>query len=155
MIITLTYALLILLSFMPFTLLVRSYSRKINIDSLIVELKEVSERLENISPEKEKKLRILKSRYKKLKRAIDKLFFLNLAVIWLGITIALIFSRAAISIITTVLGLPPRPPSPLALPGISYDGYLNDFTIFIAVILGYQAFHNKIVGFSKLAELRR
>ncbi len=153
--ITLIYALVILFSFMPFTFLVRSYSRRINIDSLVVELKELSERLENISPEKEKKLRILKSKYKKLKRTIDKLFFLNLAVIWLGITVALILSRAVISIISLTFGLPPRPPSPLLLPGISYDGYLNDFIIFIAVILGYQAFHNKIVGFSKLAELRR
>jgi len=153
--ITLIYALVILFSFMPFTFLVRSYSRRINIDSLVVELKELSERLENISPEKEKKLRILKSRYKKLKRTIDKLFFLNLAVIWLGITVALILSRVVIGVISSAFGIPPRPPSPLLLPGISYDGYLNDFMIFIAVILGYQAFHNKIVGFSKLAELRR
>ncbi|MCD6340630.1 MAG: hypothetical protein J7L51_01610 [Desulfurococcales archaeon] len=153
--ITLIYASITLLSFLPFTLIVRQYSRKINIDKVIAELKELSEKLESISPEKEKRLRLLRSRYNRLKRMIDKLFFLNLGVIWLGILMAIILSRVVVSTIAPLLGLPVRPPSPLMLPGISQDGYLNEYVIFIAVILGYQAFHNRMTGFSKLAALRR
>ncbi len=153
--ITLIYAFVTLLSFIPFTLIVRQYSRKIDIDNVIAELKELSKKLENISPEKEKKLRILKNRYNKLKRMIDKLFFLNLGVIWLGILTAIVLSRVVVDIVAQILNLPPRPPSPLMLPGISHDGNLNEYVIFIAVILGYQAIHNKVTGFSKLAALRR
>jgi len=151
---TLIYVLVTLASFAPFTLIVRYYSQRMNLDRVIEELVELSRKLESISPEKEKRLRVLRNRYSKLRRAISKLFFLNLGAIWLGVLVAILLSRLVVSTIAHIFSLPENPPSPIKLPVISYDGYLNVFILFIAIVLGYQAYHNKATGFSKLAKLR-
>ncbi len=141
-------------AFLPWTLMVRTYARKVNIDDVIRELKEVADKLSKTPPRKEKKLRLLQTRYKALRGRISRFFLLNLMGLWAGIFTSLIAARSVLYYASVEYGSP-LPPSPLNLPGISINGQLNDLILYLAVILGYQYVHNELTGVSKLSRLKQ
>ncbi len=142
---TVLYVLSVFASLLPFTWLTKMYLGKINLKGVVEELAEVGERLKRIAPDKEKKVRVLRARYKKLKGTLNRVFLFNLVFIWMGIFVALSVSRGVTYYVAVATGLP-LPPSPLNIPGISVDGKLNDLLIFLAAVLAYQPLHNKISG---------
>ncbi len=150
---TLMYVAAIIASFLPWTAVIRSYSRRVDLDSLIDELKEVAERLSKTPSRKEKKLRILKARYKALRGKINRFFFMNIFTLWIGIFTSLMFARSLLYYSLTHLHMH-MPPSPLNLPGISVNGKLNDLILYIATIIGYMYFHNNVAGVNKMRRLR-
>jgi|Deesub1362B_J571_1020462.scaffolds.fasta_scaffold35351_1 hypothetical protein len=152
--ISLIYVILTIVAVMPYTFIMRLYSRRIEIESTVDELRDLMEKLNKISPEKEKKIRLLKARYDQLKKRISTLFIVNLVVIWMSIFTALSVSRIVAIFLASYFGFSYLIPSPLLLPGISANGYLNDLILLLAVLLAYQPFHNKLSGFSKIMELR-
>ena len=77
---------------------------------------------------------------------------MNLVLLWEGIFVAITFSRLLAFYVTTCLGLPPLPPSPLRIPGVSLEGYLNDFLIILATLVMYQSIHTKLSGLSQIME---
>ncbi len=141
-------------AFLPWTILVRTYALKVNIDNVIKELKEVADRLSKTPPRKEKKLRLLQARYKALRGRVSRFFLLNLMGLWAGIFTSLIAARAVLYYASVEYGFP-LPPSPLNLPGISINGQLNDLILYLAVILGYQYVHNELTSVSKLSKLKQ
>jgi len=149
----LLYVIAAVVAFLPWTFLVRTYAQKADIDNVVEELKEVTEKLSKTPPRKEKKLRLLQSKYKTLRGRVSKFFLFNLMGLWAGIFTSLIAARAVLYYASTEYGLP-LPPSPLNLPGISINGRLNDLVLYLAIILGYQYIHNELTGVSKLSKLK-
>lgn len=150
----LLYVAAAVVAFLPWTFLVKTYAQKVDIDKVVKELKEVADRLSKTPPRKEKKLRLLQSRYKALRGRVSRFFLFNLMGLWAGIFTSLIAARAVLYYASVMYGLP-LPPSPLNLPGISINGQLNDLILYLAVILGYQYIHNEITGVSKLSKLKQ
>ncbi len=150
----LLYVAVAVVAFLPWTFLVKTYAQKVDIDKVVRELKEVADRLSKTPSRKEKKLRLLQSRYKALRGRVSRFFLFNLMGLWAGIFTSLTAARAALYYASVMYGLP-LPPSPLNLPGISINGQLNDLILYLAVILGYQYIHNEITGVSKLSKLKQ
>lgn len=150
--ITLIYVGTAVISLLPWSYLIRTYADKIDLKGVMKEIKDVSEKIKQIPPKKEKKLRILNARYSELKKKVSKFFFVNLFVLWAGVFASLIVTRYISIMVALTLGIEPLPPSPLSTPGISVDGYLNDLILYLAVLLAYQNLHNKITGVGMFRE---
>ncbi len=150
--ITLIYVGIAVISLLPWSYLIRTYADKIDLKRVMKEIKDISDKIKQTPPKKEKKLRILNARYNELKRKVSKFFFVNLFILWAGVFASLIVTRYISIIAALTLGIEPLPPSPLSIPGISIDGYLNDLILYLAILLAYQNLHNKITGVSIIRE---
>ena len=64
--------------------------------------------------------------------------------------IAMVIGSHIVLAYADFFNIPPYIPSPINIPYITQDGYLSDLTLFFAVILAYQALHNKVTGVSLL-----
>ncbi len=153
MLLTLMYVGAIIASFLPWTLVMKAYVKKVDLETTVSELKDVIERLSKTPPRKEKKLRILKSRYKELRGRLNRVFLMNMFTLWIGIFTSLMFARSILYYAVTHLHMS-LPPSPLNLPGISLGGRLNDLVLYLATVVGYQYFHNNYSGISILSRIR-
>ncbi len=152
MVLALIYTIVTLLVLLPFSKLMGMYERRINLVDTIKELKRLSEKLAVISPEKEKKVRTLRDRYKRLRRRLSNFVLMNLLSIWVAIFLALLVSRFTVIIAASALGIKPLLHSPLKIPFITIDDSLNDTLLLLAVILLYYPFHAKYSGLQKLKE---
>ena len=152
MVLALIYTIVTLLVLLPFSKLMGIYERRINLVDTIKELKRLSEKLAVISPEKEKKVRTLRDRYKRLRRRLSNFVLMNLLSIWVAIFLALLVSRFTVIIAASALGIKPLLHSPLKIPFITIDDSLNDTLLLLAVILLYYPFHAKYSGLQKLKE---
>ena len=148
--IALVYVALIFAVLLPYSIFVGAYEKRVNISLVMSELRNVSLKLSETSPEKEKKLRLLRTRYKKLRGALNKFMIVNMVMIWVGVFTALVIVRSAVLYISRWLGVNPLPPSPIDLPGISLNGYLNDLFLFLAAVAAYQPLHTKLSGMYKM-----
>ena len=148
--ISLVYIVVTVLTLLPFTYLSGAYERRINVDELMKELIVLEKRISSTSPEKEKKLRTLKSRYSKVRRKITTFMLLSLLSLWIAILVAILISRLCIYALFKYLGIAPFIYSPISIPFISFDHRLNDAILILAVIIAYYPFHLKYSGLYKL-----
>jgi len=153
MVLALVYTVVIILVLLPFSKLMGMYERRLNLTETVRELSRLGEKLTVISPEKEKKVRTLRDRYKKLRRRLSKFVLMNLLSIWAAIFLALLASRFAVIITASILGIKPLLHSPINIPFITINGSLNDTLLLLAVILIYYPFHTKYSGLQKLKEI--
>jgi len=148
------YVALTFLSLIPFSLMLRLYLSRVKIDLLVNELRELSERLDKIKKQpsyKDKRVRIIGSKYNMLRRKLRSLFFLNLVVMWAAIFAALTVSNTVTYIIAERYGIELLFRSPINVPGVTVlDNQLNALILLLAVILVYQPLHNKISLMEKL-----
>ncbi len=148
--ISLIYVAITVLTLLPFTYLVGAYERRINVEELMKELVTLEKRISSISPEKEKKLRTLKSRYSKVRKRVMFFMMLGLFSLWIAILVAIILARLCIYALFKYLGVPPFIHSPISIPFISFDHNLNDAILIMAIIIAYYPFHIKYSGLYKL-----
>ncbi len=120
--------------------------------STLEALEEIAERMSRTT--KEKKIRELKARHDALRKRVSSAVFMNLMMLWIGLFTALTFGRVTAAYLLIAIGAPAMPPSPLTLPFISIDGYLNILLIILAAAIAYQPLHAKISGLDALTEWR-
>jgi hypothetical protein len=138
------YVAIIIAIFIPYSLLLRYILRRSGIEDIIKEIRELSEKASKLSP-KDKKLRMIKSRYEFLRRRVRYAFLLNLFVMWLAIFTAITVANAVVFHVSSTYGIENVFTSPLRIPGITLGkDQLNIFLLVLAVIVAYQPLHNKI-----------
>jgi len=138
------YVAVIIAIFIPYSLLLRYILRRSGIDEVIKEIKELSEKASKLSP-KDKKLRMIKSRYDLLRRRVRYAFLLNLFTMWLAIFTAITVANVVVFHVSTSYSIENVFTSPLRIPGITLGkDQLNIFLLVLAVIIAYQPLHNKI-----------
>lgn len=152
MIVTASYAFFTVLSLLPFSFILRGYVQRLDLRSTLGALQEIAERMSRTT--KEKKLRELRARYDALRKRISSAVFMNLIMLWVGLFTALTFGRITAAYLLVSLGAPVMPPSPLALPFVSIDGYLNILLVILAAAIAYQPLHARISGLDVLTEWR-
>lgn len=152
MIVTATYVFFTILSLLPFSFILRGYVQRLDLRSTLSALQEIAERMSRTT--KEKKLRELKMKYDALRKRVSSVVFMNLMMLWIGLFTALTFGRVTAAYLLVALGAPVMPPSPLALPFISIEGYLNILLVILAAAIAYQPLHARISGLDTLTEWR-
>lgn len=152
MIVTLSYVFFTVLSLLPFSFILRGYIQRLDLRSTLEALQEVAERMSRTT--KEKKLRELKARYDALRKRISSAVFMNLMMLWVGLFTALTFGRITAAYLLVSFGASVMPPSPLSIPFISIDGYLNILLIILAAAIAYQPLHGKVSGLDALTGWR-
>jgi len=151
-IVTATYVFFTILSLLPFSFILRGYVQRLDLRSTLSALQEIAERMSRTT--KEKKLRELKMKYDALRKRVSSVVFMNLMMLWIGLFTALTFGRVTAAYLLVALGAPVMPPSPLALPFISIEGYLNILLVILAAAIAYQPLHARISGLDALTEWR-
>ena len=150
MLVTLTYTFFTIVSLLPFSFILRGYIQRMDLRSTLEALQEIAERMSRTT--KEKKLRELKARYDALRKRVSSAVFMNLMMLWVGLFTALTFGRVTAAYLLFAVGAPTMPPSPVELPFVSIDGYLNILLIILAAAIAYQPLHAKITGLTALTE---
>jgi len=152
MVLALIYVLTALAVLIPISKLLGVYEKRMNLSRILSDLSKLGSKLSTLSPEKEKKVRMLRDRYKRLRRRVSLFIMLNLISMWTAIFVALIASRFVLLITASFLRLEPYIASPIDIPLISVEGYLNDTFLLLALILAYYPLHTKWSGLYKLRE---
>jgi len=148
--ISLIYILGVLLALLPWTWLAKIYADKIKLRETLKEINELKAKIAELPPSKEKRRRILKLRYEKLRKRVSNFFMINLIILWGALFMGIVIGRYFVLAYADFFNIPPYIPSPISIPYITQDGHLSDLTLFFAVILVYQALHNKVTGVSLL-----
>lgn len=140
----------LILSLLPFSLLMRYVVSKSGTDLILQELSELSSKVAKLSP-KEKRMRLIRGRYEYLRKRIRGLFMVNLFVLWLGIFVSMIVANIVVAHLVNYLNIERYFYSPLRFPGIVLEGYrINVLIVIMAVIIMYQPVHNRISLMYKL-----
>ncbi len=141
--ILLIYVLTLILALIPFSLITRFIVVRSDIDSVIREINELSSKAAKTSP-KEKRVRLIMSRYEYLKRRIRNLFLINMFILWIAIFVAITMANTLLAYLVSNYNVASYFNSPISLPIISVDGHVNVLIIILAAIIAYQPLHNKV-----------
>lgn len=139
----LAYVLILILTLLPFSLITRLIIIKSDVDSVIREINELSSKAAKTSP-KEKRVRLIMSRYEYLKRRIRNLFLINMFILWIAIFVSITIANTLLAYLISNYNVESYFNSPISLPIISVDGRVNILIIVLAVIVAYQPLHNKL-----------
>lgn len=146
-----------LICLLPITLLIKAYIKKVRLDRVLRELEYVALKLRETSPSKQKKWRMIKTRYDSLYKSIRGLMWINLVTLWIGV-LAMIYVTRYVSYL---LGVPP-PYSPLRLSWTAFtvvgiaggdDWYVVDLFLYLAAIGVFNTLHLRISGLKSLYEV--
>ena len=148
--ISLIYTIGVVLALLPWTWVTKLYADHINLKETISEINELKNKIHELPPSKEKKKRVLKVRYDKLRKRVSNFFMISLFILWAGLFTSIVVGRYFVYVYADLLSIPPYIPSPLSIPVISVEGHLSDLALFFAIILAYQTLHNKITGVTLL-----
>ncbi|MEM1982164.1 MAG: hypothetical protein QW267_05950 [Sulfolobales archaeon] len=147
------YVLMIFAVFTPFSLLLRFILVRIGVNSVLQEIRELSERASKVSP-KDKKMRMIRERYDALRRKLRNVFLINLFTLWIAIFTAVTLSNLALITLSTTYGITMGFRSPLRIPGLVMgEDQLNILLVVMAVIMAYQPVHNKLSTMEKVYEV--
>ncbi|MEM0453348.1 MAG: hypothetical protein QXO98_01630 [Sulfolobales archaeon] len=147
------YVLMIFAVFTPFSLLLRFILVRMGVNSVLQEIRELSERASKVSP-KDKKMRMIRERYDALRRKLRNVFLINLFTLWIAIFTAVTLSNLALITLSTTYGITMGFRSPLRIPGLVMgEDQLNILLVVMAVIMAYQPVHNKLSTMEKVYEV--
>lgn len=142
---------------LPITFLVRGYIRRVRLDRVLRELEYTALKLRETSPSKQKRWRIIKSRYDSLYRSVRGLMWLNLFTLWAGVLAMIYVTRY----VAYLLDVPP-PYSPLRLSWAPFsligvfggdDWYVVDLFLYLAAIGVFNTIHMRVSGLRSLYEV--
>ncbi|MEM0504924.1 MAG: hypothetical protein QW339_06210 [Sulfolobales archaeon] len=146
------YIALIIAVFIPFSLLLRFIIMRLGIDAVLQEIRELSDKASKLSP-KDKKMRMIRSRYEFLKRRLRNVFLANLFILWMAIFTAITVSNSIVIMLASNYGVIATFRSPIKLPILVLgEDQLNIFLVIMAVIMAYQPLHNKLSTMEKIYE---
>ncbi len=146
------YVFTVVALFLPFSLLLRLILNKLGVDSVLQEIRELTEKASKMSP-KDKKMRMVRGRYEVLKRKLRSVFLINLFIMWTSIFVAITASNLALVTISNSYGVTITFRSPVKLPFLVLgDEQLNIFLVILAVILAYQPLHNRLSTMERVYE---
>ncbi|MEM4684746.1 MAG: hypothetical protein QW133_01300 [Sulfolobales archaeon] len=146
------YIALIIAVFIPFSLLLRFIIMRLGIDAVLQEIRELSDKASKLSP-KDKKMRMIRSRYEFLKRRLRNVFLANLFILWMAIFTAITVSNSIVIMLASNYGVVATFRSPIKLPILVLgEDQLNIFLVIMAVIMAYQPLHNKLSTMEKIYE---
>ncbi|MEM4751873.1 MAG: hypothetical protein QXR55_00055 [Sulfolobales archaeon] len=146
------YIALIIAVFIPFSLLLRFIIMRLGIDAVLQEIRELSDKASKLSP-KDKKMRMIRSRYEFLKRRLRNVFLANLFILWMAIFTAITVSNSIVIMLASNYGVVVTFRSPIKLPILVLgEDQLNIFLVIMAVIMAYQPLHNKLSTMERIYE---
>ncbi|MEM0361667.1 MAG: hypothetical protein QXY36_01780 [Sulfolobales archaeon] len=146
------YIALIIAVFIPFSLLLRFIIMRLGIDAVLQEIRELSDKASKLSP-KDKKMRMIRSRYEFLKRRLRNVFLANLFILWMAIFTAITVSNSIVIMLASNYGVVATFRSPIKLPILVLgEDQLNIFLVIMAVIMAYQPLHNKLSTMERIYE---
>lgn len=138
--------------FTPFSLLLRFIIARLGIDAVLQEIRELSDKASKLSP-KDKKMRMIRSRYEFLKRRLRNVFLVNLFILWIAIFTAITVSNYMVIMLASNYGVTVTFRSPIKLPILVLgEDQLNIFLVIMAVIMAYQPLHNKLSTMDRIYE---
>ncbi|MEM4518783.1 MAG: hypothetical protein QXH46_05525, partial [Sulfolobales archaeon] len=138
--------------FIPFSLLLRFIIIRLGIDAVLQEIRELSDKASKLSP-KDKKMRMIRSRYEFLKRRLRNVFLANLFILWMAIFTAITVSNSIVIMLASNYGVVATFRSPIKLPILVLgEDQLNIFLVIMAVIMAYQPLHNKLSTMERIYE---
>lgn len=146
------YVALIIAVFTPFSLLLRLIITRLGIDAVLQEIRELSDKASKLSP-KDKKMRMIRSRYEFLKRRLRNVFLVNLFILWIAIFTAITVSNSMVVMLASNYGVAVTFRSPIKLPVLVLgEDQLNIFLVIMAIIMAYQPLHNRLSTMEKIYE---